>query len=286
MGIILGLLSMFGWGTSDFLAAKVSRKTGYLVAYFWTQLVAFFIALIYFFIKLPTFNVNNIIQSLVFLLPAGFLFMVGTLAFYKGLVAGQVSLVSPIGSSWILITVFLSVIFLKEVLLINQVIAIILIIIGIVLLSIKPKELLKIKKFSFLGGIKEGFIAMLAWGMCFFLIIFPSKTLGWFLPVFALKSFGIFFLIFYIMIGKKSLKFSFQKSFLALFFLVGLLDIVAFFSYSLGVGIASVPIVASISASFPLITIILARIFLKEKIALNQIIGIIGVIAGLVLISV
>jgi drug/metabolite transporter (DMT)-like permease len=286
MGIILGLLSMFGWGTSDFLAAKVSRKTGYLVAYFWTQLVAFFIALIYFLIKLPTFDINNIIQSLVFLLPAGFFFMVGTLSFYKGFTSGQVSLVSPIGSSWIVITVFLSVIFFKEVLLINQIIAIVLIIIGIILLSVNIKELLKIKKLSLLGGIKEGFIAMLAWGMCFFLIIPASKTLGWFLPVFALKSFGILFLIIYIMISKKSLKFSFQPSFLVLFFLIGLLDIIAFFSYSFGVGIENVPVVASISASFPLVTMILARIFFKEKLAFNQIIGIIGVIAGLILISI
>jgi len=286
MGILSGLLSMFGWGTSDFLAAKSSRRIGYLLTYFWTQLVAFLIALIYFWIKLPTLNINNIPQYLIFLLPAGFLFLVGTLAFYKGLTEGQVSLVSPIGASWAMITVVLSVVFFKEVLQTNQIIAIILIISGIILVSVNLKELLKIKRLTLLGGIKEGLIAMLAWGISLFLMVPVSKALGWFLPVFALKLFGLLFLVIYTMFSKKSLKIDLQIPLLILLFLIGFLDIIAFFAYSFGVEREYASIVAPVAASFPLVTIILARIFLKEKIVFNQALGIAGVIAGLILISI
>jgi len=277
---------MFGWGTSDFLAAKSSRRIGYLLTYFWTQLVAFLIALIYFWIKLPTLNINNIPQYLIFLLPAGFLFLVGTLAFYKGLTEGQVSLVSPIGASWAMITVVLSVVFFKEVLQTNQIVAIILIISGIILVSVNLKELLKIKRLTLLGGIKEGLIAMLAWGISLFLMVPVSKALSWFLPVFALKLFGLLFLVIYTMFSKKSLKIDLQIPLLILLFLIGFLDIIAFFAYSFGVEREYASIVAPVAASFPLVTIILARIFLKEKIVFNQALGIAGVIAGLILISI
>jgi len=286
MGILSGLLSMFGWGTSDFLAAKSSRRIGYLLTYFWTQLVAFLIALIYFWIKLPTLNINNIPQYLIFLLPAGFLFLVGTLAFYKGLTEGQVSLVSPIGASWAMITVVLSVVFFKEVLQTNQIIAIIFIIFGIILVSVNLKELLKIKRLTLLGGIKEGLIAMLAWGISLFLMVPVSKSLGWFLPVFVSKLFGLLFLVIYTMFSKKSLKIDLQIPLLILLFLIGFLDIIAFFAYSFGVEREYASIVAPVAASFPLVTIILARIFLKEKIVFNQALGIAGVIAGLILISI
>lgn len=286
MGIIFGLLSMFGWGISDFLAAKSSRKIGYLLTYFWTQLIAFLIALIYFWIKFPTLNISNIPQYLIFLLPAGLLFLVGTLAFYKGLTEGQVSLVSPIGASWAMITVVLSVIFFKEILQTNQIIAVILIISGIVLVSLNLKEILRIKKLALFGGIKEGLIAMLAWGISLFLLVPASKALGWFLPVLALKFFGLLFLVFFIMFSKKSLKIDFQTSLLTLLFFIGFLDMVAFFGYSFGVEGVYASIIAPIAASFPLVTVMLARIFLKEKIIFNQALGIAGVIAGLILISI
>lgn len=286
MGILSGLISMFGWGTSDFLAANSSRKIGYLLTYFWTQLVAFSLTLIYFLIKFPRLDINNIPQFLIFLAPAGFLFMIGTLAFYKGFIGGQVSLVSPIGASWAMITVVLSVIFFKEILQTNQIIAVVLIILGIILVSTNLKEVLKIKRFTLLKGVKEGLIAMLAWGISLFLIVPASKALGWFLPVFVLKFFGLLLLVIYTLFSRKSLKINFQSSFLILLFFIGFLDVIAFFGYSFGVEGEYASIIAPIAAAFPLITIILARILLKERFVLNQIFGIISVIIGLVLISI
>jgi drug/metabolite transporter (DMT)-like permease len=286
MGILLGLLSMLGWGTSDFLAAKSSRKIGYLLTYFWTQVIALAIALIYFFVKFSTADLNNMLQYLVFLLPAGVLFMIGTLSFYKGFTKGQVSLVSPIGASWAMVTVILSVIFFKEVLEINQIVAIVLIILGIVLVSVNLKELLKIRRFALLGRIKEGLIAMLAWGISLFLMVPASKALGWLVPVVALKFFGLLFLAIFVVFSKQSLKINFRLSLLTLLFFIGFLDMVAFFGYSLGVRGEYASIIAPVAASFPLITVILARIFLKEKLVLNQAFGIIGIITGLILISI
>lgn len=285
IGIISGLLSALGWGTADFLAAKSSRKIGNVLTLFYMQIVGFCIALIYFLANLSSFNMNEIPKSIVLLIIIGFLQTIAYLAYYKGLEKGELSLVSPIGSSYVMIVVILAVIFLRESLKIPDVAAIILIILGIILVSINLKDAQMIKKLHMFAGAKQGLIAMLGWGISMFLIVPASKALGWFLPVFLFRLFGILFLSFYIFIKKQSLKTNSQHSLSVLILLVGVLDVVAFFSYSLGVAKEYTSIVAPVAACFPVVSIILARIFLKEKLALNQLFGVAAIIIGLVLIS-
>lgn len=286
IGIISGLLSMLGWGISDFFAAKCSRKIGAILTLFWAQIFGFFIVLIYFFSKFPSFEINNIPKFLPIVLFAGFLFTVATVAFFEGFIKGKVSLVSAMGSSYVWIIVLLSIIFFNEILKTNQIIGITLIILGIPLLSINLSEFLENKIFNVFTGTKEGLIAMFGWGLALFLIIPASRNLGWFLPVFIVRLSMILFLAIYIIFSKRSFKINFQPPTLAILLLIGLLDMVAFFAYSFGVEKEYASIVAPIAASFPLVTIILARVFLKERLALNQVLGIASVIIGLISISI
>lgn len=286
MGTIAGFLSMLGWGTADFLGAKATRKIGNILTLLWMQIIGFFIAFIYFLANFFSFNIANISKFLIILAITGFLQMVAYLSFYKGFEKGQVSLVAPLSASYVMITVILSLIFFKEILAINQAIAIILIISGIILLSIDIKLIKETKKLSAYVGVKEGLITMISWGISMFLVIFTARALGWFLPIFLFRFFLLLFLVIYIFIGKQSFRVPFQPSLLALLLPIGLLDIGAFFTYSFGAIKEHALIVAPIAASYPLVTIILARVFLKEKPALNQIFGIAGVIIGLILISI
>ena len=59
----------------------------------------------------------------------------------------------------------------------------------------------------------------------------------------------------------------------------------AFFTFSLGTSGSYASIVAPIGSAYALITIVLAKIFLKEKIKVSQYFGIAGILAGLILIS-
>src|SRR3989338_5683273 len=101
MGIITGFFTMFFWGVAIFLAALASRKIGNILTLFWMQLFGFFVVTAYFL-----FNSNSL------------------------------SLISPLGASWSLITVVLSVIFLREALKTNQLFAILLIACGILIVSV------------------------------------------------------------------------------------------------------------------------------------------------------
>lgn len=285
MGISTGLLTMFFWGIALFLAALASRKIGNILTLFWMQLFGLLVGTVYFFFNLNSFSLNSIFPFIPILFVIALLQVIAYLAFYKGLEKGQVSLVSPLGASWSLITAVLSLIFLKETLKVNQLLAILFITIGIIVISINLKDLIKHKSIHLLIGVKEGLISMLGWGVSLFLLIIVSKELGWFLPAFIFRFLILFILSTYIYSSKKSL---FSKSakfpWLMLLF-IGLFDITAFFTYSLGVSSAYGSIVAPISSANTLITITLGVIFLKERVKLRQIIGITAIVSGLVIIS-
>lgn len=287
MGILMGLGSMVFWGVAIFLAAIANRKFENVVVLFWMQVFGFLLGIIYFLYRFPSFLYLNLISSyLPQLITIALLQLFAYLSFYAGLKKGQVSLVSSVGASWGLLTAILGVFFLQETLRFNQIAAIILIISGIVLASTNIKEILSNKKIKLLGGVKEGLMAMLGWGISLFLLASLSKVLGWFLPALIFRFLLLLFLSVYIVISKKDFIPAKVKFPLWLLLFIGVFDMLAFFAFSLGTSGSSASIVAPIGSAYTLVTIALARIFLKEKLNLNQTIGICGIITGLILISV
>lgn len=285
MGIIAGILSMVCWGTAIYLAAIASRKIGNVLTLFWMQLFGFLVGFIFFIFNLKSFTYSSITQNIPLLLVVALLQVTAYLAFYKGLEKAPVSLVSPIGAAWGLVTSVLGVIFFKEVLSGTQILSIGLIAAGIIMLSINFKDLIKQKKFNLFIGVKEGIIAMLSWGISLFLLVIAAKDLGWFLPAFLFRFFLLLILSVFIIYSQNKFIPKSGKFPLNLLLLIGLFDIGGFFSYSFGVSGTSASIVAPIGSAFALVTVLLARIFLKEKINLNKSIGILAIILGLVFIS-
>ena len=107
---------------------------------------------------------------------------------------------------------------------------------------------------------------------------------GWFLPVFLIITTEVFYLLMYSGTTKKDI--SFPKNIALFVILVGVLEAIAFSSAGLGLSFEHTSIVAPIISAFSAITIILARVFFKEILELNQKIGIFFVLAGLVLLSI
>ncbi|MBI3954831.1 DMT family transporter [Candidatus Gottesmanbacteria bacterium] len=286
MAILFALMSMFFWGLALFLAAIASRKIGNILTLFWMQIFGFVIGSIYFLFGPNLVNLNLLTPFIPILAVFALLQVIGTLGYYKGMIKGQVSLVSPLGASYGLITAVLSIVFLKEVLRLNQIIAIFLIIVGIIILSISLKDVIKNKSIQLLTGTKEGIIAMLGWGVSLFLLIFPSKYLGWFLPAIFSRLLMILILLAYILYSKLTIFPKEQKLPFKLLIFIGLFDMLAFFSYSLGVSKGFGSIIGPVSSASTLVTIFLGLIFLKEKLSVRKIIGILAIVGGLILISV
>ena len=276
---------MFFWGTAIFLAAIASRKLGNVLTLFWMQLFGFLIGLVYFIFNLNSFSYVFVSQNLPVLLLVAVFQVIAYLGFYKGLEKAEVSLVGPIGAAWGLVVAILSVIFLKESLGASQVLAIGLIVVGIVMLSINIPAFLKSQKVNLLVGVKEGVIAMFGWGISLFLLVFPSKDLGWFLPTIIFRFLALLILVAYIIYLKGKFIPNKKEFPLKLLLAIGLFDVGGFFAYSFGVAGTQASIVAPIGSAFALVSVILAKVFLKEKIDRNKIIGILAIVGGLILIS-
>ena len=285
MGIIAGIMSMFCWGIGDFLGAISSRKIGFVLTLFWMQIMSLSIFTIYFLIKLTTFKLELIFSYLPVLTLIAFCQFIAYLSFYKGLSKSNVSLVSPIGATYSLVIVVLSTLIYKEVLNNGQILAIFLILTGIILTSVNLPVIFKFKKLTIFSGVKEGLVAMLGWGISLFLIVPVSQSLGWFLPAYIFKLIFLSFLLIYMLVKKQKIDKQKLKSNWLILIIIGIFDMVAFFSYSFGVMSEYASIVAPVAGAYSMITVVLGLVFLKEKLVFNQVVGILGIISGLVLIS-
>ncbi len=283
LGVLFGLIAMFGWGLADFFAKKTVEKIGDFRTLFWTQIVGFIILTSAYFVFAPQFNYT--IGDIIIFALIGLLGSSAYLLFYRALKKGQVSILSPIQASWVVITVILSVIFLNEVLGNFQAITIAITILGIILVSFKYKDLKRLKLKNLLPGVPEDLISMSLWGINFVIIGFLVSKFNWFIPIFFLRLFMIFFLLCFSSIKREKITFN-ERKVIPWLILIGVCDVSAFLGFGLGVSSGYVSIVSPVAASFPLITIILARIFLKERLGINQKIGIVGIIIGLILLSI
>jgi uncharacterized membrane protein len=282
LGILFGIIAMLGWGVADFFVAKAVRKTNVLKAFVWNQIVGltliFLVFLFYF--KFPVISFSTVIIILI----AGFLGVISNFAFYKGLQVGNVSIISPISASAAAITVILSLIFLNEALSTLQVIGVILAILGAALTSFKFHDLIRLRLKNIATGVEYAIVAMLGWGVLFVLVDVLVSKLGWFLPILFIKTIIVFMLLTYSTTTKKNI--SFPKNAALFVILIGVLESAAFLAMGAGVSSEYTAIVAPVAFAFPAVTIILARIFFKEILEINQKIGIVSVLAGLVLLSI
>jgi drug/metabolite transporter (DMT)-like permease len=282
LGILFGIIAMLSWGIADFFAAKAVRKTSVFKVYFWIQAVNLAALMVIFllFFRFPALSFSTVILILI----TGLIGVVSILAFYKGLQVGTVSIVSPIAASYAVVTVLLSLIFLNETLTSLQAIAVSMVILGAVLTSFKFHDLIKLRLKKFAKGVKYAVIAMLAWGVLFVLLDILVSQLGWFLPVFLIVIIEVVYLLAYSGTMKKSI--SFPKNIVLFVILVGILEAIAFLSFGYGITFEHTAILAPIISAFPAVTIILARIFFREILDINQKLGIVSILAGLVLLSI
>lgn len=281
LGILFGIIAMIGWGISDFFLAKAVRKDNVLKVFVWSQIIGLLLFTLIFslFFQLQTISIISIIIILI----SGFLGVISGLAFSKGLQIGYVSIITPVSAAAAVVTVFLSLIFLNQVLTSLQAGGIAIIILGTILTSFKYHDLIKLKLKNVANGVGYAIIAMIGWGILFFFIDMLVSDLGWFIPIFYIKILGVIYVLTYSGITKKNI--SFPKTVALFVVLSGILESIAFLSFGVGVSLEFGAVIAPIAFAFPIVAIILARIFFKEILELNQKIGVVAVLTGLVLLA-
>jgi drug/metabolite transporter (DMT)-like permease len=290
IAIFTGLSAMLGWGLSEFATKKSVDKIGTISSLVWAHLFGSIILFSLLFL-------NLLIKRTPVIFPLelndwlGIIFF-GTLQTivyyfgYKGFEKGQIAILSPIFASFAGLVALLSVLVFGEVLNGGFVPSLVLIFGGVMLINIDLRSL-RAKRIRIKGvaGLREIIIAT---------ILATFWTLGWdkftgdkdwmvyttFMFLFMTVSALMIANFTKVNLGKV------KSSAWKFLWLIAVGEVVAYLGITLGYASTSyTSIVAILSGASSLPTILLARIFLKEKIAAIQTIGSIVIIMGIVLLS-
>ena len=286
IAILAGLGGMLGWGLADFFAKKTIDKIGDVTTLFWSQFIGIFPLLALFLLKPSIPSLSGPSWAYLTLLGAwsGLSYIPTYIAFGKG----KVSLLSPIFASYAVVVTLLSAAFFGEIIPFGRQIAFLIVFIGIVLInggasifnSLMGKE-------KMLQGKVEGLKEILC-AICFYsvwLIALDRFINGsyWVPFLLVIRIFSTLALLAYAAWKKKKLLFA-DKGLWKFLLLVGTFDVAAFGFVAYGFSATRfTSVVAMLSAAFSIPTIILARIFLKERTTTAQTIGSIIVILGVML---
>lgn len=203
---------------------------------------------------------------------------------YKGFSKGQLAVLNPIFASYSGIVALISIIFLSERLTPVISIALAAIFLGILLMNTDLKNL-RSKRLNLVPGVAE--VAAAAVLAAIWTILWDGFVNGQDSLAYAMLMYFFMTLaaIFAAKIQKINLK-SVNTNLWKLLVLIGLGEVVAYLSISIGFSKTDfTSIVALISGSFSLPTVILAHLFLKERITRLQEISVAIIIAGIIIIS-
>lgn len=282
--IIFALISYIGWGVGDIFGTIASRKTNAYVTAFSKLVLG--LTIFSFYIPFAKADFDNIsLNILVLLAILSLIGYAGLVSFYQGLKQGNASVVGTIAASFTSVVVLLSVVFLKDVLSVKQLISILVIFTGVLLTSLENKKFI-ISDFISGKGVVYAFVAMISWGIYFTFIKLAVNKIGWFWPAYITSAFAILYTAIYLKVKKIKIDYkAARKSALPIILNAALLA-TAEMSYNFAISKGQTSLVAPIAGAYPTLFVVLAFIVFKDAIKRHQISGIIMTLIGIVLLSI
>lgn len=288
---LAGLGGMLGWGLADFFAKKTIDEIGDVASLAWGHIfgtLSLFLMLLYrFSFQQQSISLPN--DGKTWLLLA--LFGIGQAAVYlfvyKGFGKGQLAVLNPIFASFAGITALLSITFFGEPIGYLTVFGLLVLFLGIILIStdltaLKARQL----GFAHIPGFKEIVTATI---LAAFWTLLWDRLIGgedWLIYALLMYAFMTITILIVAKIQKVNLSFN-NRSVWKFLVLIGVCETIAYLAISWGYSTTPLTsVIALLSGAFSLPTIILARLFLKEKITPLQTVGGIVIILGIMLLAV
>lgn len=278
LSIVFGLSSMVAYGVTNIMGSMLTKRDNAIRIILWYYIFssALLAVIGVLFFKLPQLSLLNVFAFAVLSSISVFAFV----SFLRGMRVGKVSVVAPIANSWSVIAVLAGVLFLHEAITPLLGVGIVLTVLGTALVSFKFKDLISLNFGRSAPGVKYAAMTMLGWGVLYTSIGIISRQLGWLWPILILSVGSTIVVFVYSLTG--NIKISFPTKLTNLMFWYVLIGTAGFLLYSLGTSRGDVSLVGPLAAASPFVTVILARVLVKERIDANQIVGIACIILGLV----
>ncbi len=304
-GIALGLLAALCWGVADFCARGATKAAGTLRTLLGVNAIATAALLV---IGLPSglFHLSDKPLSVVLLAGGINLAILGGAALlYRAFAVGTLALVSPIAASFAAITALLALIFGEHPAPV-QLAGIALTLGGVTLAStatahpsMAPRRRVQVGAVRLAPGLIEALGAMLLFGVCYWALRFVVVALGGVTVVVIAKVTDLLVLTALVLaISALPSRRPFEakpaeplwRRMTAPGFLVwvaptALLDTGANIAYNLGIATALTSVVSVLSSLFSAVTVLLAALFLGERLARWQWVGVAAILIGIALVS-
>ena len=270
-----GLASMVSWGVSDYLARHAALRLGSPVVAMVVQGLGIAPPVV---LAISNHDPWAVIAQWDFLLlavAAGSLFALAYTTYYRGLERGQVFIVSPLSSGWLVITTLLAAMLFHESISLVQGLLITLVLAGIVLTSVQGYGAAS----ASISGVWYGLTAMFTMGLAFTIWKPLVDAGGPYVAVVAVRVVSTVFLGLFLASRKAQLP---PMGAGVAVFAAGAaaLDSVGFVAFNMGIERAPVSLITPVAASYPVVTLLLAWFLLKERVGLIQMAGIAAVLGG------
>ncbi len=291
IAVLAGLGGMLGWGFADFFAKKTIDVIGDVASLTWGHIFGTLVLIIFAIYEFIAHG-HAVVLPVHFATWIGFAFFGALqaavyLLVYNGFSKGQLALLNPVFSTFSGWVALVSIFIFGEIVTGSLALGLLITFAGVLLLSVDP-EALKSRRISFahIPGFREVAIATLLaalWTLSWSKFVENHDWLSYALFMYAFMT-----VVLLVYSRIRHIRLSGVPSGIWKFlFLIGLCETVAYLAISLGYSATShVSIIALLSAGFSLPTIILARIFLKEKVTRAQSLGSLLIIVGIMLLSV
>lgn len=285
LAFIYGLIAMLAFGISNGFSREISRKfkAAGSIVYRNLVVVATLLILLPFFTSQIHIDFFYILIGIV-IVSISYL---GLYFFYKALEMGDVGVVTPISSSRIILAMAIGLIFLGDDVNTIQIVAIVLIFIGLAFLSINLKRFLNSDILNIKSGVPYAFLAAVFWGVTLPLFSIPSKELGAFFFTLIVEANVLVISILQILFSKKnSLKLEQVKTKdLLTILLVGFSSAIASVAVNFGYATEKVSIVSAVSGANIMVAVLIGVLAFKERLNLKQIISILIIVGAVVVIG-
>ncbi len=273
MGILLGLVAAVGWGISDVLVTQAARRIGVgrLMIFFegLGMLAVAALLLAWPGMPRPTLGAWTLVIGL------GLLNCLGAFLLYRAFEIGTLALVAPLASGYAVVTTALALIG-GERLPLLVVVGALIVVAGVVVVTRANYA----GAIGSLRGMPETLGVVVLFGIFYWALNFVTPSLGIYWPIFVLRLIRV--LAGLAIVGSVL---AVRDVPLARLAVAALLSTAAFVAFNLGLTSSSTTVVVTIASLASAVTVILARIMLREQLSGKQWLGVGLIIVGVLLIS-
>ncbi len=281
IGVLLAIGALVFWGIEELFLKESISKIGIHSTLLLNTITGIFVDFFLIFIAFSSSIVLISATSFWIVFFVGFFLYIEYIFFYKALQKQELSLISALDETWILVSIPIAIFLFGEFLTPIHAFAIGIALLGAFFISVNVKHLRRMKLIS---GAKYELFSIGAAGISSPFIRIVTEDIGEFMAFFYLDAIILLFIFMHRFLGKTEYKRPNMNQ-LKIVVASGIADGFAFAFFVLAIAYANISIVTPIVASTALVAVILGRLILKEKTTLWQKIGIALVIAAVVILA-